>query len=389
MEFIPFARPSIGEAEVTAVTTVLRSGWLTTGAEAAAFEREFAACVGAPHALAVSSATAGLHLALEAVGVGRGDTVVVPSLTFAATAEVARYLGAEVAFADISEDGFLIDPKSLDAACADVTARGGRVRAILPVHLGGEVCNMEAVRETARRYGAAVVEDAAHAFPSPTAMGFAGTMGDAGVYSFYATKTITTAEGGMVCTRDAALAERIKLMRLHGIDREAWDRYQGAGAAWYYQVVEAGYKYNLPDLLAALGRVQLQRAHEFFNRRRDIAARYSAAFADVPFVRLPRDSEGHSWHLYMLRINAEALGGSRDAAIEALKRAGIGTSVHYIPLHIMPYYARRYALQPEALPNTWRRWNETLSLPIYPDLTDAHVERICAVVRRLPELVRA
>ncbi|MDA3951856.1 MAG: DegT/DnrJ/EryC1/StrS aminotransferase family protein [Spirochaeta sp.] len=384
MTTIPFARPSIGEAEIDAVARVLRSGWLTTGSEAQAFEREFGAFIGAPHALAVNSATAGLHLALEATGTRPGDVVIVPSMTFTATAEVARYLGAEIAFADITADGMLIDPVDVERVAAATVAGGGRVSAIIAVHLAGEVADMKALRDVARRYDAVLVEDAAHAFPSRTAAGYAGTLGDVGVFSFYANKTITTGEGGMLVTADAAIAERVRTMRLHGIDREAWDRYSDPRGRWQYDVVEAGFKYNMTDIAAAIGRVQLRRADSLLAARRDAAERYRESLLPLERenqVTLPRDQEGHAWHLFILRL----AGGHRDRddLAAALQDAGIGVSVHYTPLHRMTYWANRYPAATAALPHTDRRFGEILSLPLYPDISPAEQHTVADTVVRV------
>lgn len=401
MQPIPFARPSIGDREIAAVTRVLRSGWLTTGAEAQAFEREFAAAVNVPHACAVASATAGLHLALEAVGTGPGSSVILPSLTFTATAEVVRYLGAEVVFADVGPDTLLIDPTDIQRRVAAVRAAGGRVAAIVPVHLAGEACDMDAICDIARREGIPVIEDAAHAFPGHLDGRSLGTIGDLGVYSFYANKTITTGEGGMVVTRRAEYARRIALMRNHGIDREAWSRYTDAGVApgdrpaansrgaWYYEVVEAGYKYNLPDTAAAIGRVQLERAEELRAAREACAARYSSGLADLEragLLTLPEHRDGHSWHLYIIRLQGVEDSGPRDRLIEALRQERIGTSVHYIPLHLMPYWRDRYPAAAGTLPRTEQRYREIVSLPLYPDLDSADQDR---VMRTLGELLHA
>lgn len=382
MMSIPFSRPSIGEEEITAVNEVLRSGWLTTGKVAAEFERDFAAFVNAPFALAVSSATAGLHLALEATGTGPGDVVIVPSFTFTATAEVARYLGAEVVFADVSPGGFLMDPADVARRAESVIGEGRRISAIIVVHLAGEVAPMKEFRAIARRYGAALIEDAAHAFPSATADGYAGTLGDAGVFSFYANKTITTGEGGMVVTSDPTVAQRVKTMRLHGIDREAWDRYLNPAGSWQYQIVAAGYKYNMTDIAAALGRIQLGKADSFLAARRGIARRYSNAFTDMAeqgYLALPSHSEGHAWHLYIVRLQGTP--ADRDAVAKALQEAHIGISVHYIPLHHMRYWSDRYPEQASTLPHTDRLSREILSLPMYPDLTQEQQEFVISRFR--------
>ncbi len=386
MEPIPFARPDITDREIAAVARVMRSGWLTTGPEALAFEKEFGEYVHARHALAVNSATAGLHLSLEAMGIGEGDLVFTSPFTFAATAEVARYLGAEVRFADIDSATGCLAPEALDRAVA--TATGGTPAAVIPVHYGGAVCDMEAINGVARRYKLRVVEDAAHAFPAETERGFAGTLAEAGVFSFYATKPLTTGEGGMVCTDDDDLAKRIHLMRLHGIDREAWDRYRSPGASWYYEVTEAGFKYNLSDMLAAVGRVQLERAGEILRERRRLAKRYEGALRACPFLELPPDAPEHAWHLYPVLVRPVVLGSDRDTVVERLKEAGIGTSVHYVPLHVMPYYARRYSHSPGDFPVAFDRYTRTFSLPLYSGLSDADQDRVIETLTELPRLVQ-
>lgn len=389
MRTIPFSRPAVGEEEIEAVAAVLRSGWLTTGEQAIAFEAEFAAVVGSPHAMAVNSATAGLHLALEAAGVGPGDSVILPSMTFTATAEVVRYLGGEVVFADIGPTDLLISPASIAERAEAVRRSGGRVAAIVPVHLAGEACDMAAITAIAREHDAVVVEDAAHAFPGTTEGGHMGTLGDIGVYSFYANKTITTGEGGMVVTGDTRIAARIRTMRNHGIDREAWHRYTATSSdpsaprPWYYEVVAPGYKYNLPDTAAAIGRVQLRRAEAFLAARRTQAHTYREALAPLErrgYLHLPRDGAGHAWHLFVIRLDRDRSPVSRDLLAEQLRTRGIGTSVHYIPLHRMPYWRDRYPDAAEHLPNTDARYEEILSVPLYPDLSTADHQRVVAAL---------
>ena len=379
-DFIPFAKPALGKEEEDAVLEVLRSGWLTTGKVARAFEEEFAAFVGAKRALAVNSATSGLHLALEAAGVGPGSSVVTSPYTFASTAAVARHLGAEVFFCDIGAKDYNIDPDLLE----EIFDQGKAVKAVIPIHVGGNPCDMRAILASAGRHGIAVIEDAAHSFPSRTPDGFAGTLGDIGVYSFYATKTITTGEGGMIVTDDPALAARMATMRMHGFDREAWDRYTSNKASWYYEVVEAGYKYNLPDLLAAIGRVQLTKADRLLAERIAIARRYDEAFAGLDaFVLPPRKDDGsHAWHLYPLRVadRGDRAETARDSLIAALQTAGIGTSVHFIPLHLMPYWAKRYSLKPSDFPRAWASYRASVSLPIWPGMGDEAVDRVLDTV---------
>ncbi len=391
---IPFALPSIGPEEEAAVIEVLRSGWLTTGRVTESFEREFAAVVGARHALAVSSATAGLHLSLEAVGVRPGDLVITSPYTFTATAEVARYLGAHPLFVDIDPASLNIDPERVEEALrlrrrARFPAKA-RIAALIPVHFAGLPCAMAALLEAARRHGVPIVEDAAHAFPvrargADGALHFAGTLGSAGVYSFYATKTITTGEGGMVVTEDERIARRVSLMRLHGIDRQVWDRYTSKRPGWEYQVVEAGYKYNLTDLASAVGRAQLAKARGLLERRRAIAERYLSAFAEADWLTLPLSSDEHAWHLFTLRLIPGRLTIDRDEFIRSLMEQGIGASVHFIPLHLMPYYRNLYGFKPQDYPNALRAFQNVVSIPIYPGLTDDQVERIINTVKSIGE----
>lgn len=375
-DFIPFARPSIGTAEEDAVLRVLRSGWLTTGRETREFEEEFRKTVGSGYALACSSATAGLHLAIEAAGVGPGDRVAMSPYTFAATAEVVRYVQADPVFVDIETDSYNVSAELL----SDVLESDEGVKAIMPVHIAGDPCAMDAITAMAARRGIAVIEDAAHGFPARSGGRVLGTIGTAGVYSFYATKTITTGEGGMVVTDDGELAKRMSTMRLHGIDREIWDRYSSKAASWRYEVIEPGYKYNMTDIAAALGRVQLSRTGEFQRRRAQIARRYDEAFQTRDYLNLPPRHGEHSWHLYIIRIEPRLLAISRDEYIRKLSDAGIGTSVHFIPLHTMPYYRDRYGLRPEQCPESMRKFERSISLPIYPGLTDAELERIIQAV---------
>jgi dTDP-4-amino-4,6-dideoxygalactose transaminase len=379
-DFIPFARPDIGRQEEEAVLRVLRSGWITTAAEAKAFEEEFARYVGSPHALAVNSATAGLHLALEALGVGPGDRVITSPYTFTSTAEVIRYPGADPLFVDIKPGTFHIDPDAIQRALIKLAREKVNIKAIIPIHIGGEARGMDAITAVAKEYGLPVVEDAAHAFPSLTPRGFAGTLGDIGVYSFYATKTITTGEGGMVVTANGEAAKRMSMMRLHGIDREVWNRYTAKSASWRYAVVEAGFKYNMTDIAAAMGRVQLQRAEEFLEKRRAIAAKYRQAFALRDYLVPPVDSQGHAWHLFLLRIDESKLSISRDEFIDKLQEEGIGTSVHFIPLHTHPYYEKRYGFKPMDFPVAYTTYRQVISLPVYPAMTEDEAQRVIDAV---------
>jgi len=388
-KFLPFALPSIGEEEIAEVVDSLRSGWVTTGPKTARFEREFAAYVGAKHALAINSATAGLHLALEAIGIGPGDLVATTPYTFTATAEVIRYLGADPLFVDIDPATFNIDVGQLATTLAD-PQYAGRIKAIIPVHFAGLACDMVRIGQLAAQHGVPVIEDAAHALPTTFGGRLIGSFSKATVFSFYATKTITTGEGGMVTTDDDALAARIKTMRLHGINRDVWDRYTSTKPSWYYEVVAPGFKYNLTDIAAALGIHQLAKAESFRARRAEIGAQFDAAFRDLPLTLPPHAPAGdlHAWHLYVLRLDLDRLQIDRDTFIEQMAARGIGTSVHFIPLHLQPYWRDRYGLQPQNFPAADATFRRAVSLPIYPGMSDGDVARVIAAVRAIVEAAR-
>ena len=378
--FLPFALPEIGEDEIAEVVDTLRSGWVTTGPKAKRFEADFAAFLGQPglHCIAVNSATAGLHLALEALGIGPGDEVITTTHTFTATAEVVRYLGADVKLVDIDPVTLNIDASLVAAAITPAT------RAILPVHYGGLAADMPALQALAAQHGLHIVEDAAHALPSTSHGQLIGTLPTAAtVFSFYANKTITTGEGGMLVTRDDALAARARVMRLHGMSRDAFDRFTATVPSWYYEVIAPGFKYNLTDIAAAIGLHQLKKAHAFQHKRAAIAARYEQAFAGLPLITAPLAPAGqtHAWHLYPLRLSADA-GISRDHFIDRLYALGIGCSVHYIPLHLQPYWRDRYDLKSESFPHSQHAYEQMLSLPIYTRMIDADVERVIVAVRQ-------
>ncbi len=382
--FLPFALPDIHEDEIAAVAEALRSGWVTTGPRAKRFEEEFARYVGAPHAVAVNSATSGLHLALEAMGVGPGDVVVTTPNTFTSTAEVVRYLGGEVLLADIDEATMNLSPRrveeALDRLDREDPARAARVKVLLPVHFGGLACDMAAFEALAKARGLRIVEDAAHALPATSGGRRVGTIGDATVFSFYATKTITTGEGGMAVTADGRVAARMKVMRLHGINRDVWDRYVSERPAWFYEVVEPGFKYNLTDPAAALGLGQLARCEAMWQRREAIARAYRDAFASddrVQLPPLPPEGDRHAWHLFVLRMR----GPDRDRFIQAMTARGVGTSVHFIPLHLHPYWRGRYGWQPQDFPAAYASFLRSVSLPIYPRMTDGDVDRVIEAVR--------
>ena len=378
---IPFHRPSMGEAEVEAASEVLRSGWLTTGARAHAFEGAFAERLGVRHALAVSSATAALHLALEASGVRRGDEVIVPTYTFTACGEVCAYLGARPVLVDVGDD-YLLDSAAIAERMTD------RTRAVMPVHFAGQAVDVRAA--VADRERVRVIEDAAHALPADVGGVPTGRLGDAAAFSFYATKTMTTGgEGGMLVTDDDAIASRARIMRLHGINADAWNRY-GAGGTWRYEVTEPGFKYNLTDLAAAIGLVQLGRLDAMTEQRTRIAARYDAAFAGSDLLVAPprRTGDRHAWHLYVVGLHLEAINLDRGAVIERLGQAGIGASVHFIPLHLHPWYQRELGYREGDFPVAEALYERSISLPIWPDMTDAQVDRVAATLLEICQSAR-
>lgn len=373
-DFIPFAKPDISDAEIDQVLVCLRSGWLTTGPKAHEFEAQFAEVVGARHAVAVNSCTAAMHLALEAMGIGPGDRVVTTVFTFTASAEVIRYLGADPVFVDIDPETLNMDPEDL----ASTLDQQDGISVALPVHFAGQACDMADIMATCREHNVRVLEDAAHSFPTSYRGQMIGSVGDATAFSFYATKTLAVGEGGMLTTDDDAIAERCRVMRLHGISRDVFDRYQSEKPAWFYEVIAPGFKYNLSDIAAAIGLAQLARRSELAEKRRSIARRYNQAFADLPVVlpvtRRPQDM--HAWHLYVIQLDPDRTTMGRDAFIAAMSKRGIGTSVHFIPLHRQPYWRDRYDLDPQRFPVAERVFQSCVSLPIFSAMSDDQVDRV-------------
>lgn len=370
---IPFHRPAIGPGEISAAIEVLESGWLTTGPKAHALEAAFAKRLGARHALAVNSGTAALHLALEAFDIRAGDQVVVPAYTFTACGEICAYLGARVVLADVGDD-CLLGPEQLERVANEHT------KVVMPVHFAGQAVDVEALRAVARH--ASFLEDAAHALPADLRGQPVGMLGDAAAFSFYATKTMTTGgEGGMLLTDDDAVAHRARTMRLHGLSADAWNRY-GAGGSWAYEVVEAGFKYNLTDLAAAVGLVQLARLDELAGARAAIAAHYDTLLADSPVVEVPprRAGDKHAWHLYVVRLALEELTIDRAEVIRRMGEAGIAASVHFIPLHLHPHYQQRYGYAPGDFPVAERIFQRSISLPIWPGMTREQTSRVASVL---------
>lgn len=419
--FLPFALPDIDHTELVAIQEALLSGWITTGPKTRQFEAAFAAEVGAKHAIAVNSCTAAMHLALEAIGLQPGDEVITTPYTFAATAEVVRYFDAKPVLVDICNDDFNIDPQQVEAAITS------RTKAMIPVHIAGLPADLNTLTGIAQKHNLAIIEDAAHAFPTRyndhkigaaftplSAIGHrqgllgaqhrngevapirqVGSQQQVSCFSFYATKTITTGEGGMICTDDDAIADRCRIMALHGISRDAWKRYTAEGS-WYYEITAPGFKYNLTDVAAAMGLAQLAKAEQMWQRRLEIAQRYNTAFSQIQELQVAHDSPDHqhAWHLYMLRLNLSQLAGShanlysengasgiRTNFIEELKRRNIGTSVHFIPLHLHPYYREMYGCRPLDFPVAYGEYQREVSLPIYSKMSDQDVEDVITAVK--------
>jgi dTDP-4-amino-4,6-dideoxygalactose transaminase len=369
--FLPFHVPLIEERDIQAVVEVMRRGWITTGPKVHEFEEEFARTVGARYALAVMSGTAALHLGLEAIGLEPGDEVLLPALTFAATAEVVHYFRAKPVLVDSEPNYFNIDVNDLQRRFTS------RSRAIIPVHFAGHPCDMAPILDFARNHQLAVIEDAAHAFPARYRNQTIGALSPLTAFSFYATKTLTTGEGGMVTTNDQRLADRMRLMRLHGLSKDAWKRYDENGT-WRYDIIEAGFKYNLTDIQAALGLVQLSKANAMRDARIHIAEKYTEALQEIPAFRLPQASTDvqHAWHLYVILIELDKLSIGRDQVIEELRKRGIGCAVHFIPLHFHSYYQNKWGYAPGQYPVVDHYFERCLSLPIYPGMSDADIGRV-------------
>jgi dTDP-4-amino-4,6-dideoxygalactose transaminase len=380
LPFLPFAKPDTGPEESQAVSQAITSGWVTTGPVTKQFETNFNEFLGGGlDCLAVNSATAGLHLALEALGIGPGDEVIAPSLTFTATVEVVRYLGAEPVLVDVDPITLNMDPEQVRKAITFKT------KAIMPVHYAGLACNMTALLAIAKEFNLKVVEDAAHALPTTFNKTLVGQLdSDITVFSFYANKTMTTGEGGMAVTKNPELAKRMRVMRLHGMSRDAFDRFTSKTPAWYYEIVAPGYKYNLTDIASSMGIEQLKKLPRFLTRRQYLAAKYHQQLAHLPLV-LPADAptgDLHSWHLYVIRLKPEAK-LNRDQIIQGLSDAGIGSSVHYVPLHRHPYWRDRYQLTPEMFPVAELAYQQMLSIPLFTAMTDADQDRVISTLHQL------
>ena len=382
-KFIPFHRPAIGEDEIQSVVETLKSGWLTTGPKVKRFEEDFAKYLGCKHAVAVNSGTAALHIALDAIGISQGDEVIVPAMTFAATAEVVLYFKAKPVLVDCHPDTLNLDPTRIEAAITSKT------KAIIPVHFGGQPCEMDQILDIAKKHNLKIIEDAAHALPARDHDRTIGTVGDITCFSFYATKTITTGEGGMATTENPDWAERMRMMSLHGISHDAWKRYTKEGS-WYYEILSPGFKYNLTDIGAAIGIEQLKKCDEFWEARQRIAMNYTKAFADFQEIQVPscRNNVQHAWHLFVIQLKLERLKINRNQFIEALREKEIGTSVHFIPLHLHPYYRDKFGYKPDDFPNASAAFERIISLPIYPKMTEANVRDVIVAVRQLVQEYR-
>jgi perosamine synthetase len=366
--------------EIQSVVETLKSGWLTTGQKTKRFEADFTQYIGCQHAVAVNSGTAALHLALDAVGIQEGDEVIVPTMTFTATAEVVLYFKAKPVLVDCEADTFNIDPVDIEGKITS------RTKAIIPVHMAGQSCDMDRIMEIARRHKLKLIEDAAHALPTRYGGKMIGTIGDITCFSFYVTKPISTGEGGMAVTDNSDWAERMRIMSLHGISKDAWKRYTNEGS-WFYEVHYPGFKYNLTDIAAALGIEQLKKCDRFWLTRQQIAAAYDAAFANLPEVQRPvcMPNSQHAWHLYIIQLETERLRIDRAEFITALKDRGIGTSVHFIPLHLHPYYRDTFGYKPEDFPIANSVFDRIISLPIYPAMSEQSVQRVIDAVNEVVE----
>ncbi|MGI2215210.1 DegT/DnrJ/EryC1/StrS family aminotransferase [Shewanella oncorhynchi] len=381
MSFLPFALPEIGDEEIKEVVDSLKSGWITTGPKTKQFESDFIAFLGdsSLEAIAVNSATSGLHLALEAIGVGPGDEVIVPTYTFTATAEIVRYLGATPIMVDVDPTTFNMTVLNFEAAISSKT------KAVIPVHFAGLSCDMQPIINLAKKHGIMIIEDAAHALPTTYNGKLIGTLDtDVTVFSFYANKTMTTGEGGMLVTRNSDIASRCKIMRLHGISRDAFDRYTSNKPAWSYEVIAPGYKYNMPDIAASIGLHQLKKLPSFQIRRQMMAEYYNQELLNLP-IELPSQAclgELHAWHLYPIRLD-KTLTISREMFIEKMAELGIGCSVHFIPLHLHPYWRDTYSLKPEMYPVAQDIYEREVSLPLYTKMTELDLKRVVDAIKKV------
>ncbi|MBE0426175.1 MAG: DegT/DnrJ/EryC1/StrS family aminotransferase [Nitrospirae bacterium] len=373
---MPFHKPYITEDEISEVLDSLRSGWLTMGPKTVDFEEMFSKYIGSKNAVSMNSCTACLHIALKTTGLNSGDEVIIPAITFTATAEVVTYFNAKPVLADVNRKTCNIDVSKIEEKITK------RTRAIIPVHYAGHPCDMEPVLDIAKKYNLLVIEDAAHAIPAFYKNKKIGTIGDITCFSFYATKTLTTGEGGMATTENDEWSDKMRTLRLHGISRDAWKRYTNEGS-WYYEVEDAGYKYNMTDIQAALGLAQLRKTDWMWERRKEIAQKYTSAFESLHEITTPYVEDGmeSAWHLYVIKLNLEMLKIERNQFIEELKNRGVISSVHFIPLYRHPYYKTTFDYDlNEFIASEWI-YERIISLPIYPGMTDTDVDRVIEAVR--------
>ena len=374
--FLPFALPEIDNEELLEIKDSLSTNWITTGPKTKLFEQNFGDYVSSKFAIAVSSCTAGLHLALVAANIGEGDEVITTPYTFASTASVILHVGARPVFVDIEKDGFHIDVKMIEKSITP------RTRAIIPVHFAGEPCRMEEIKTIAKKHNLLVIEDAAHAVGAEYKGEKIGSIGDITVFSFYAIKNMTTGEGGMVTTNNESIADKISLLALHGISKDAWKRYTSEGS-WYYEILFPGFKYNMTDIQAAIGIHQLRKLNHFIKLREKYAELYNKHFRNIPEILIPRFSNDirHAWHLYVIRLCGSMI-NERNSLIKAINAAGIGTSVHFIPLHLHPYYKSKFGYKIGDFPNAENTYKKAISLPLYPKMKVADIERVVFSVKQ-------
>ncbi len=377
-DFINFHKPLVTDDEITEVIETIRSGWWTTGPKTLQFEKEFNSYIGSNYSLSVSSWTAAAHLSLEAIGLQRGDEVIVPAITFTATAEIICYFGAKPVIVDVQKKSLNIDPKEIEKAITKKT------KAIIPVHFGGNPCDMDEINELAKKYNLKIIEDAAHALPSWYRNKLIGTIGDVTCFSFYVTKTLATGEGGMICTNNEEIAERCSIMRLHGINKDAWKRYSSEGS-WYYEVVAPGYKYNFTDVQAALGLAQLRKIDFMLDERRKIFEKYNEILSHNDLIKLYKyeNDRRPSYHLYPIFLEIENLSITRSQFIDELKNLGIGASVHFIPLYRHPYYKNTFGLEEKDFPTSEYLYPRIITLPIWPGMTDSNICRVAEGVNSI------
>jgi dTDP-4-amino-4,6-dideoxygalactose transaminase len=382
-EFLPYALPLLEEDDIAGVVDSLKSNWITKGPKTMEFEKQFAEYVGAKHAIAVNSCTAGLHLSLVAAGVGEGDEVITTPMTFAASANVVIHTGAKPVFVDIDPVTMNIDVSKIKAAITPQT------KAIIPVHMAGHPCDMDTIMDIARERNLFVLEDAAHAVYTQYKGRMVGSIANATSFSFYATKNLVTGEGGMVTTDDDALAEKIRLYSLHGMSKNAWNRYSAAGS-WFYEIMVPGYKNNMTDIQAALGLSQLAKLEKLQGIRSDIKEQYNEAFAKLPELEIPveLDYARHAWHLYIIKLNLDELSIDRAQFIEELKAENIGTSVHFIPVHLHPYYQETFGSKRGDFPQAESTFDRIISLPLYPKMSPEDVADVINAVKRIVEKFR-